>query len=256
MGTRPRKPPTHAELATLLHEFGAQVFADADTAANTHALPWGDKHHHGFADHMQGKLRCAAKTAKTWLTDAVLSDDPPFYWLDVRHGHVAVLRKHPTDPDKLMMHTPAEFTGTPYRPSCTLHLDTRGGFYDPANPKSSTHLMEQNGDWLVTPQALRHLLGRAIHAQLDERVRRHAEAERVAGAAEALHGPALSRLRGLFEAAGVALSSSVCLLRLDEQDGQEPAVRLTLHLDGPQLDLLGDVLAEHGVPPVARTPIA
>jgi hypothetical protein len=255
---KPRPMPGPEQFTAWLREFADQhVFADADTHASTHAIPWGDRHHHGFTSHVQTKAGTTGKRATDWVREMALSDDPPFYWLDIRHGYVNVIRKHPKpkEPGELAMYLPGELVGPAVRHHVDLHLDARGGFYDTEDPKASPYLMAKTGDWLATPQALRHLMDRAETARMRaDRLRREAW-ERDAAEAEAMHGPALSVLRGLLAAAELPMREGLFNLCVERSDEGAQAVLVSLDLTGAELDQLGKALAEHGVPPVERTPI-
>lgn len=246
----PRRTPTPERFVELLNQFAAHQGRDADTQAIP--MGGGGVDGGGLVEWVKIHERTMPARAADWITQTALGDEPPFYLARQRDGQLTITRPHPTGMVERLAMTAAELGLCDADVSACLMIDTRGRFYNKITPEG---LADSCAQWLITPEAMTHLIAQAAQV-----ARELAETSRAALAAhqaraDELAGTSLDIIRGLLMAAGIGLDA------LDDAVDTVPtthAERVTVHISvaGANLTKLADTLAAHGVTPVTRAQAA
>lgn len=212
----PRTIPSHERFVELINRFATDYLRNVDV--DTHAIPYSNNYSGlGVADYIKVQERTTRRQAAAWILEAAMSDDPPFYLLCARHGgQVYVIQ---LDADGNQAETLLSQLGL-----CTaavedhLLLDDHGALYSPrlSDDAQPTPVVIEGveyiqhpprrasgGQWIATPEALRHLIAeatkeRALVAEQDQR-----EKAQETALVDSRHGEDLDRIRALLAFAGV-----------------------------------------------------
>lgn len=257
-----RTIPSSERFVELINRFASDHLRNLDV--DTHAIPFGGRYGLGIADYIRAQERTTKQRAIAWMTEAATSDDPPFYLLRVRQGGVYVIQM---DGDGHQVETFLSQLGL-----CVdaveehVLLDERGAFYSPrlsddAQPTPVVIEGEQyvnqpprrasGGEWVITPEGLRHLVAQATQEQALVAEQEQRERKEEAALVDSRHGVDLDYIRALLAYAELDPTDRHLVARPFREN---TVASLTLKDD--EITKLADALASLGLIPITRAEAA
>lgn len=251
----PRTAPTREQLAEHLAAYAVQRKTDL----TTEALPFGDHHSIGFVDYVKAHERTTKPNAREWATTATFNADPLYYLLKLSMGGRArVVRlgddggnvDHTVDVLGLCDRATAEYlviseTGRFYSPSTHDGAEPTYGEADGVKYVQQPPRPAVGGQWIVTPQALRHMIEQAKAERAVAEAAEQAEDAAEQALVESRHGTALDLIRGLLRAAGLDPADHLSTLATDTN------TVITLRLKNDEIEYVGDTLDTHKITPAS-----
>lgn len=242
----PRTPPTTERFIELINQFATQNARSFDV--DTRAVPYGFTGYgaKGFADFLQTAERTIKSTVNLWIRTAAFRDEPPFYLLSIRSGYVSVLRPDADDPDVIEAQDLSQLGLCSPEVADHVGLDERGTFLAREARRSTPDVRPaMHGQWLATPEALRHFAQQAEQARDEHAAALQRERDEAEALVDSRHGVDLDYIRALLANAGVDTD------RLDASAVGEHTLA-GFRLKDDEITRLADALCDLGLLPLTR----
>lgn len=246
----PRTAPAPAKLAEHLAAYAESRKADL----TTEAVPFGDRHSLGFVDFLMVREKTTKTRAREWGTEPTFNANPPYHLLKVKNGRVRVVRlaDDGSNVDRALNilgvcdaatadHVLISETGRFYSPSRDdgaepIHGEKDGMKFVQVPPRRA-----RDGQWVVTPQALRHLVQQAEAERAVAEAAENAKNAAEQALAESRHGAALDLIRGVLVAAGLNPTDHISVWANDT------STVVTLRLKNEEIEYVGDTLDNYKI---------
>ena len=250
----PRTAPTREKMAEHLAAY-ARAFG---FNPSTDAITFGDRSTTGFVDFVKTRERTTKPNARDWATVLTFTADPLYYLLKIRNGRARVIRMDDSGNNvERSVHvlgvcdsTTADFlmlseTGRFYSPSRDDNAEPTYGEKDGMPYVKAPPRRARDGQWIVTPEALRHMVEQAKAERAVAEAAEAAEAAAEQALVESRHGTALDLIRGLLRAAGLDPADHLSTLATDT------STVITLRLKNDEIEYVGDTLDTHKITPAS-----
>lgn len=194
-----RKSPSPERFIELINRFADQSTRPLDVDRQAISFGFTSYGAKGFADYVKAEERTLTSTVNLWIRTAALGDEPPFYLLSIRSGYVTVLRRDADNPDAIDAQDVSQLGLCTREVAEHIGLDETGVFLSREARRSTPDAHPvMHGQWLITPEALRHFAAEAEKARDEHAAAIHRERAEADALVDSRHGVDLDYIRALL----------------------------------------------------------